>query len=310
MKRDMDRPIPGSIGDLRLRDVTEDDLPIFFEQQLDPGATQMAAFPSRDKEAFMRHWAKILSDPSVVAKAITLEGQLAGHVVSFEVLGEHEVGYWIGKEYWGRGIATRALADFLEQLPTRPLYAHVAKHNLASLKVLQKCGFAICGEDEFLGADGKRVEEFILKLESRGQTEVRSLYQRLLEAWNQRDAAAFAALFAQDAQVIGFDGSQMAGPAEIKATLEGIFAHHLTATYVGKIRRVRFLTPGVAVLSAVAGMVPPGQADLNPALNTLQTLVAAYDGQWRILLYQNTPAQFHGRPDLAQQLSDELRELL
>lgn len=304
----MDESILGLSGSkLHLREVSEGDLPIFFEQQLDPQATQMAAFPSRDKKDFMAHWAKILSDPSVQARAIVVDGRVAGHVLSFELLGEREVGYWLGKEYWGRGVATRALAEFLEQLLIRPLYAHVAKHNLASLKVLQKCGFAICGEDEFTSAAGEPIQEFILKLESRGQTEVRSLYQQLLAAWNQRDAAAFAALFALDSQVIGFDGSQMAGPADIRDTLEAIFTHHPTPTYVGKIRRVRFLTPGVAVLSAVAGVIPSGQTDLNPALNALQTLVASHDGQWKILLYQNTPAQFHGRPDLVQRLTDELR---
>ena len=90
-----------------------------------------------------------------------------------------------------------------------------------------------------------------------------------------------------------------------------IFADHPTAAYVGKVREVRFLAPEVALLRAVAGMVPPGRSDLNPAVNTVQSLVAAkQDGRWRIALYQNTPAQFHGRPDLAEELTEELRQLL
>ena len=93
-------------------------------------------------------------------------------------------------------------------------------------------------------------------------------------------------------------------------TRHQIFAHHQTAPYVAKVRNVRFLTSNVAILRAVVGMVPPGQSDLNPAVNTIQTLVAAkYDGQWRIALFQNTPAQFHGRPELVQQLTKELQQL-
>jgi RimJ/RimL family protein N-acetyltransferase len=148
-----------------LRDVTEDDLPIFFEHQLDPAATEMAAFPSRDKDAFMAHWAKVMANDSVILKTILFDGQVAGNMVSFEMSGKREVGYWIGKEYWGKGIATRALAAFLDQVKTRPLYAHVAKHNIGFRRVLEKCGFTIVGEDKGpLDAHGKKFEEFIFEL--------------------------------------------------------------------------------------------------------------------------------------------------
>jgi uncharacterized protein (TIGR02246 family) len=143
------------------------------------------------------------------------------------------------------------------------------------------------------------------------ESEVRALYRQLLAGWNERKAHEFAALFAEDGHVIGFDGSQYNGRAEIEAEIGQIFADHQTAAYVGKIRGVRFLSPKVAVLQAVAGMVPPGQLDLNPAVNTIQTLVAGErEGRWRIALFQNTPAQFHGRPELVQQLTEELRQLL
>lgn len=137
------------------------------------------------------------------------------------------------------------------------------------------------------------------------------LYTDLLAAWNRRDAAAYAALFAPDAHVVGFDGSLMDGPEAIEAELTRIFAHHQTAPYIGKLRDVRLLTPDTGLLRAIAGMIPPGQTDLNPAVNTIQSLVAVrHAGTWRIALYQNTPAQFHGRPELVQQMTDELRALL
>lgn len=152
-------------GDVTLRDVTEADLPILFEHQRDPDALRMAAFPSRDREAFTAHWAKILPDETLVKKTILVDGQVAGHIGSFERDGEREVGYWIGREHWGKGIATRALSEFLGYVKERPLVAHVAKHNLASIRVLEKCGFTHAGEDkEFSTVDGTLVEGLVLEL--------------------------------------------------------------------------------------------------------------------------------------------------
>ena len=146
---------------------------------------------------------------------------------------------------------------------------------------------------------------------SADEIEIRTLYQDLLECWNTREASGFAALFTDEGSSIGFDGSMLDGPGEIESSLSQIFAHHQTAPYVAKVRHVRFLTPQVALLRAVVGMVPPGQVDLNPAVNSIHTLTAMKQGnQWRIALLQNTPAQFHGRPELVQQLTDELRQLL
>jgi RimJ/RimL family protein N-acetyltransferase len=150
-----------------LRDVTESDLPIFFDQQLDPEANRMAAFPARDRDAFTAHWTKILGDETITKKTILFDGHVAGNIVSFEQGGKPQVGYWIGKEYWGKGIATKALSKFLGYVEARPLYAHVAKLNIASIRVLEKCGFKICGEDKgFSNAGGEEVEEFILKLDA------------------------------------------------------------------------------------------------------------------------------------------------
>jgi uncharacterized protein (TIGR02246 family) len=146
---------------------------------------------------------------------------------------------------------------------------------------------------------------------SSADAEVSALYQQLLNAWNTRNASGYAALFTEDGNLIGFDGSQINGRAEAEAHISQIFAGHQTAMYIGKIREVRMLAPDVAMMRAVVGMVPPGQSDINPAVNAIQTLVAVREARtWRIALFQNTPAQFHGRPELVQQLTDELRMLL
>jgi RimJ/RimL family protein N-acetyltransferase len=140
-------------------------LPIFFEQQLDPEANQMAAFPARNRDAFMAHWTKIMADDSVTIKTILFNGEVAGNMVCFTQLGEREVGYWLGKDYWGKGIATQALREFLKLIETRPLYAHVAKHNIGSRRVLEKCGFTVSGEDKYFSQVlGDNIEEYILIL--------------------------------------------------------------------------------------------------------------------------------------------------
>jgi RimJ/RimL family protein N-acetyltransferase len=165
----------GRVADVRLRDVTQDDLPVLFEQQLDPEANYMAAFTSRDpadRDAFMAHWARILADETIVKQIILAEGQVAGNIGSFLDEGRREVGYWLGKEFWGRGIATRALAAFLQMIPERPLYARVATDNVGSLRVLQKCGFTICDKDKgFASARGAEIEEYVLILRARDASE-------------------------------------------------------------------------------------------------------------------------------------------
>ncbi|MFT3892067.1 MAG: GNAT family N-acetyltransferase [Anaerolineales bacterium] len=151
-----------------LRNVTEDDLPIFYEQQLDPEATAMADFPSRDREPFMLHWKKIMADTSLTQKAILFDGQVAGNIVCWEMLGERDVGYWLGREFWGKGIATEALKQFLDEVKNRPIFAHVARHNVASKRVLEKCGFTVVGEDKYVNRTGKEVQEIVLKLNGHG----------------------------------------------------------------------------------------------------------------------------------------------
>lgn len=155
-------------SEILLRDVIESDLPIFFIQQLDAEANRMAAFTAKDpsdRQAFDTHWAKIRADPNIQIKTILYQGQVAGSVLIHSWFGEPEVSYWIGREFWGKGIATAALKEFLGLVTTRPLYARAVKDNIASLRVLEKCGFTITGEGKgFANARGMEVEEFILIL--------------------------------------------------------------------------------------------------------------------------------------------------
>ena len=156
-------------NELALRNFVNDDLPIFFEYQLDQEANYMAAFIARDptnREAFMAHWQRILADKTVILQTILFNGQVAGSVSSYEEEGRQEVTYWLGKEYWGKGIATWALQEFLAQKnPSRPIYARVAKDNLGSRRVLEKCGFKIIGESRgFANARGQEIDELLLEL--------------------------------------------------------------------------------------------------------------------------------------------------
>ena len=128
-------------GQLQIRGVATTDLELFFEHQRDREATRLAAFPSRERDAFMAHWAKIRADQTVFTQTIVVDGQVAGNIVSWEASGHQEVGYWIGRDFWGRGVGTKALALFLDQMKVRPLHAYVAPHNIGSIRVLEKSGF-------------------------------------------------------------------------------------------------------------------------------------------------------------------------
>ena len=150
-----------------------------------------------------------------------------------------------------------------------------------------------------------------MKGDDTDSTPVADLYDRVLEGWNAKGGDDFAAPFADDGDVVGFDGSQSVGRAEIAAEMARIFADHATGTYVGKVEGIRLLGSEVAILRAIAGMVSAGRSDLEPKLNAVQRLVAERrEGQWRIVLYQNTPARFDGRPELFERMTQKLREEL
>jgi RimJ/RimL family protein N-acetyltransferase len=143
---------------IRLREVEPGDLPLFFAHQQDAVAAEMVAFTSRDRAAFDQHWAKILADKTGLIRTVVLataaspesaESELvAGNIVSWNSDGKRELGYWIDRVLWGRGMATAALSAFLRLEQTRPLYAGVAKHNLGSIRVLEKCGFTFAEDDD------------------------------------------------------------------------------------------------------------------------------------------------------------------
>ena len=156
-------------NELLLRPVVNDDLPIFFAYQLDQEANHMAAFTAKDptnQEAFMAHWHRILAEETNIIQTILCNGQVAGSVSSYLDEGKPEVTYWLGKEYWGKGIATWALKEFLaHHNPARPIFARVAKDNLGSRRVLEKCGFKVIGElTGFANARGQEIEELLLEL--------------------------------------------------------------------------------------------------------------------------------------------------
>jgi RimJ/RimL family protein N-acetyltransferase len=155
---------PDASRDTALRHVTPQDLPVFYEQQRDPVAVRMAAFPARERDAFLAHWQhRILADASVLKRTILVDGQVAGHVLSWPQEDRRLIGYWLGREHWGRGVATAALSQFLRHELVRPLYAHVAAGNRASSRVLEKCGFHRVDGARIRGADG--TDEHLFQLD-------------------------------------------------------------------------------------------------------------------------------------------------
>lgn len=162
--------IAGTLAsEIVLRDIIDADLPIFFEYQLDSDANYMAAFTAKnpkDKNAFNAHWEKIINDNAIIIKTIIYNNNVAGHLASFVESGNQEITYWIGKQYWGKGIATKALTLFLKNVNNhRPLHARVAKDNHASIRVLEKCDFKITGEEKgFANARSEEIAELVLVL--------------------------------------------------------------------------------------------------------------------------------------------------
>jgi RimJ/RimL family protein N-acetyltransferase len=145
-----------------LRIVTDEDLPIFFEHQRDGVALRMAAFSSRERDAFLTHWRTNVLRPENLSRTILVDGVVTGYVGSWEQDGRRLVAYWIGREHWGKGIATRALSEFLLLERIRPLHAWVAVHNVGSIRVLEKCGFRTVAQEALAPAD--EVAEVLMTL--------------------------------------------------------------------------------------------------------------------------------------------------
>lgn len=157
------------VAPLALREVEPSDLEIFFAHQRDPAAIRMAAFVGRDPgdhAAFIAHWEKILKSPQNTNRTIVAAGQVVGYIACYPSAAHLEVTYWLGREFWGRGLATRALQQMLRLVTARPIVARAATDNTGSLRVLQKCGFQIIGHDQgFAPGRGEITEEYLLRLD-------------------------------------------------------------------------------------------------------------------------------------------------
>lgn len=154
---------------ISLRELKDSDLDLFFKFQIDPESNYMAAFTTKnpnDRANFDAHWTKIRSNPDIITRTILYNDTIVGHISKFIEEGKAEITYWIGKDFWRKGIATHALNQFLLLLEIRPLYARVAKDNIGSNRVLEKCGFRIIGENkDFANGRNQETEEYIRILE-------------------------------------------------------------------------------------------------------------------------------------------------
>jgi len=154
--------------DIILRKTNTSDLQTLFEFQLDKDANYLAAFTSEkptDRKAYIEKWTKLLSDEKVNIQTILLDSDIVGSIAKFEMNRNAEITYWIGKEFWGKGIASSALKKFLKVEKTRPIYGRVAFDNIGSKKVLENCGFSKIGTEKgFANARAKEIEEFVFEL--------------------------------------------------------------------------------------------------------------------------------------------------
>ncbi len=161
--------MPATAPDLVLRTTILSDLEVFFFNQSDEEACYMAAFTAKDPKdypAYIAKWSVHVNDVAMPMVTILLNGDIVGSVLSYEMEGEPQVSYWIEKKYWGQGIATEALKQFIPTLSKRPLYGRIASDNIASRRVLEKCGFTIAGyEQGFANARGQEIEEIVFKLD-------------------------------------------------------------------------------------------------------------------------------------------------
>ncbi|MDG4863368.1 GNAT family N-acetyltransferase [Streptomyces sp. T-3] len=154
---------------ISLRPVHTSDLPVFFRHMSDPESNQVAAFTAKDptdRAQFDAHWERVLASSDNVTRTVLADGDVVGHAAVYGEPGEREVTYFIDRYYWGRGIATAALAALLVEVPERPLYARTAADNTGSVRVLSKCGFVVTAQDRgFANARGEEIDELVLRLD-------------------------------------------------------------------------------------------------------------------------------------------------
>lgn len=153
-----------------MRPIAEHDLPVFFEREQDTAAVSVAAFTAKDpsdRDAFMAHWHRLLESETVVRRSILLDAEVVGHIASREQDGDREFTYWIDRKHRRKGVATTALHLFLDEVTTRPLYARAAKDNVASIRVLEKAGFEVIGQERgYANARERQINELVLRLPS------------------------------------------------------------------------------------------------------------------------------------------------
>ncbi|MFD9485987.1 GNAT family N-acetyltransferase [Streptomyces sp. NPDC059991] len=150
-----------------LREVRDDDLPVFFTHMSDPESVRVAAFAAEDptdRARFATHWARLRASDDLI-RTVLADGEVAGHAAVYGPPDHREVTYWVDRAHWGRGIATAALSALVGLVPQRPLHARAAADNTGSIRVLQKCGFEVVGHDRgFANARGAEIDEVVLAL--------------------------------------------------------------------------------------------------------------------------------------------------
>ena len=147
--------------------------------------------------------------------------------------------------------------------------------------------------------------------DSTDEAAVRALYQQLMDGWNQGSGEAFAAVFTEDGDLVGFDGTHLKGRQEIAPFHQQLFDKWLKGSrLVGQVKDVRLLHPDIALMHAVGGTVMRGKSEPVPERDSIQTLVATHqDGEWRLAAFQNTrlhPMDSSAGPFLIWTLSDLL----
>lgn len=154
--------------DIQLRPTVLKDLPVLFQFQLDEKAAYLAAFmPANwtDEAAYITKYTRLLQDTTVNNQTLFLEDTIVGSIAKFKIENTTEITYWIDSKFWGRGVATNALNQFLALETIRPIFARVAFDNIGSQRVLEKCGFKQIGKDQgFANARGIEIEEYVYKL--------------------------------------------------------------------------------------------------------------------------------------------------
>jgi RimJ/RimL family protein N-acetyltransferase len=157
-------------SNISLRPLRADDIPTLFEIQLDETAQHLAAFTdvktARDADAFRQKYQKILADDAIVNRVIEIDGEIVGSVATFPIEGDMELTYWIRKDWWGRGVASAAVARLLDEVAVRPIYGRVVEDNVGSVRVLERNGFVRVGsEDAFAPGRQATVTELTFKLD-------------------------------------------------------------------------------------------------------------------------------------------------